>query len=55
MDFTDVEVNKEFLNSPEPMSERYDEEKLKQKEEMKKKWLKLFPEDKDMFNKDNNH
>lgn len=49
MNFTDEEVSKEFLNSPEPMSERYDKEKLKQKEEMKKKWLELFPEDKKIF------
>lgn len=42
-------MNKEFLNSPEPMSERYNEEKLKQKEEMKKKWLDLFPEDENIF------
>ena len=43
-DFNDEEINKKFVPAPEPMSERYDKEKLKQKEEMKKKWLELFPE-----------
>lgn len=48
-DFNDEEVNKKFVPAPEPMSERYDKEVIAKKEEMKKKWLEMFPEDANMF------
>lgn len=31
------------------MAERYDKKALEEKEEMKRKWLEMFPEDADMF------
>ena len=49
MNFTNAEVNKEFLNSPEPMAERYNQKEIERREEMKRKWLEMFPDDKDIF------
>ena len=31
------------------MAERYDKKALEEKEEMRRKWLEMFPEDADMF------
>ena len=49
-DFNDEEVNKKFVPAPEPMSERYDKKAIAKKEEMKRKWLEMFPEDENIFN-----
>lgn len=48
-DFNDEEVEKEFVNVPEPMAERYNQKEIERREEMKRKWLEMFPEDKDIF------
>lgn len=49
LDFTDEEVNKKFKPTAEPMVERYDKKRLEEKEEMRRKYLELFPEDADIF------
>lgn len=48
-DFNNEEVEKEFVNVPEPMAERYNQKEIERREEMKRKWLEMFPEDKDIF------
>jgi len=48
-DFNNKEVHKKFKSAVDPMSERYDKNKLDEKEKMKQKWLEMFPEDVDIF------
>ena len=49
LDFNQEEVDKKFKPTAEPMAERYDKKALEEKEEMKRKWLEMSPEDADMF------
>ncbi|EHL17553.1 hypothetical protein HMPREF9628_02212 [Peptoanaerobacter stomatis] len=49
LDFNTEEANKKFKDSVEPMVDRYDKKRLKEKEERKRKWLEMFPEDVDLF------
>lgn len=49
LDFTAEEVDKKFKPTPEPMAERYNQKRLEEKEEMRRKYLEMFPEDADMF------